>query len=440
MFRWYQNAERCYVYLSDVKQELLESDAVSPGKWNESFKKSRWFRRGWTLQELLAPRSVEFFSKQGAWLGDKKSLKHVIHQVTQIPKEALSGSDLSNYSAAERFNWIEGRQATREEDGAYCLLGIFGIYMSLIYGEGKDNAIKRLKKTIQESCEDFASGSDGRSKEERIEKIRSRLSAPHPSTNYHKAIRQRESRTGLWLLDSVKFEQWKQSSTSQLWLYGILGCGRTILSSTIIENLLMHCEADSSAAMAYFFFDFGDSQKQDPEAMVQSLLRQLLQRLATAPGSNLGALFRIVDDSEQGMPLHVLLELLRQAFQELPNVYIVLDALDVCRQLAVLLDIFATMTGWQLENLHLLITSRKKRDIEDAIGRFLDKEDTVSLQSDVVDRDIHRYVQQRLSNDQSLAKWRKNPTLKQEIESTLAREACGMYVLQVNPRFCLVQR
>ena len=123
MFRWYQNAKRCYVFLSDVEIDTLEGNGESV------FKQSRWFNRGWTLQELLAPQSVEFFSKNGARLGDKESLKHTIHEVTEIPIKALLGSDLSEFDVAGRFSWAENRQTTREEDGAYCLLGIFGIYM-----------------------------------------------------------------------------------------------------------------------------------------------------------------------------------------------------------------------------------------------------------------------------------------------------------------------
>ncbi|KAH7360964.1 hypothetical protein BKA65DRAFT_604235 [Rhexocercosporidium sp. MPI-PUGE-AT-0058] len=103
MFRWYQNASRCYVYLMDV----------------EAFRKSRWFTRGWTLQELLAPRSVEFFSQDGKRLGDKNSLDKQIHRAAN-------------------------RKTTIEEDQVYSLLGIFNMYLTLIYSEGKQHALRRL--------------------------------------------------------------------------------------------------------------------------------------------------------------------------------------------------------------------------------------------------------------------------------------------------------
>ncbi|KAF2621873.1 HET-domain-containing protein [Macroventuria anomochaeta] len=132
MFRWYQNAARCYAYLSDA-----ENNNILDGEGASAFKRSRWFTRGWMLQELLAPRSVEIFSKEGARQGDEESLGHIIHKLTGIPLDALSGKQMSEHSVAERFSWAGDHETTLREDGAYCLLGIFDIHLPLIYGEGK---------------------------------------------------------------------------------------------------------------------------------------------------------------------------------------------------------------------------------------------------------------------------------------------------------------
>jgi hypothetical protein len=149
MFRWYRNAARCYVYLSDVSTN--ESN-LRP--WESDFQKSRWFTRGWTLQELLAPTSVEFFSRESKRLGDKRSLKQQIHEITGIADSALQGAALSQFSVDERLSWIESRQTKREEDKAYSLLGIFDVCMPLIYGEGEENAFKRLRTSVQMVKED----------------------------------------------------------------------------------------------------------------------------------------------------------------------------------------------------------------------------------------------------------------------------------------------
>jgi len=82
MFRWYQNAERCYVYLTDVSKGVQGEGDRSKAEWEVAFRGSRWFTRGWTLQELIAPLRVEFFAKERLYLGDKKTLEHLIQEVT----------------------------------------------------------------------------------------------------------------------------------------------------------------------------------------------------------------------------------------------------------------------------------------------------------------------------------------------------------------------
>jgi hypothetical protein len=149
MFRRYQKANRCYVYLSDVNARDNNENGQSSQKWEPAFRKSRWFTRGWTLQELIAPRLVEFFSEDGKRLGDKSSLETIIHQVTGIAQKALQGDPLSDFSVEERKSWATQRSTKREEDGAYSLLGIFDLSMPLIYGEGKEKALKRLDNEIR---------------------------------------------------------------------------------------------------------------------------------------------------------------------------------------------------------------------------------------------------------------------------------------------------
>lgn len=142
MFRWYQDATKCYVYLSDVSKPPFDTDNRSNELPREAtFRKSRWFTRGWTLQELIAPASVGFFTKEGELLGDKVSLERHICEITGIPVKALRGSPLSDFNVTERMSWAERRETTRQEDKAYSLLGIFDVFMPLIYGEGAEKAL-----------------------------------------------------------------------------------------------------------------------------------------------------------------------------------------------------------------------------------------------------------------------------------------------------------
>jgi hypothetical protein len=146
MFRWYKNAAKCYVYLSDVSTLEVEKD--SNLDLESALRTAKWFTRGWTLQELLAPSSVEFFSADYKRLGDKLSFERLIHEITGIPVEVLQGYDLMKFSADERVSWVAGRETKHEEDMAYSLLGIFGIFLPLIYGEGRENAFRRLREEV----------------------------------------------------------------------------------------------------------------------------------------------------------------------------------------------------------------------------------------------------------------------------------------------------
>jgi hypothetical protein len=150
MFRWYRNAKKCYVYLADVSTPGDDADLQAYQTiWEAAFRKSRWFTRGWTLQELIAPDIVEFFSKEGRLLGNKTSLEMPIHEITGIPFKALQGNPFSDFNIDERREWAAERQTTEQEDLLYCLLGLCEVSMPPIYGEGKEAALKRLQMTVR---------------------------------------------------------------------------------------------------------------------------------------------------------------------------------------------------------------------------------------------------------------------------------------------------
>jgi Cdc6-like AAA superfamily ATPase len=323
--------------------------------------------------------------------------------VTNIAAGALQGTTLSRFSVKERLAWAKERETTREEDRAYSLLGIFDIHMPLLYGEGEEKALKRLNKEIRESSEDAAANTNSSTREARLSKIHQWLSAPDPSVNYQKALKQRQHDTGLWFLEGEQYASWKTDAASFLWLYGIPGCGKTILSSTILQNIFQHCDNNPGHAVAYFDFDFNDVQKQDAELMLRSLVGQLSQQAVDIPPS-LDALFSSCEGGKQRPSLDSLLQVARRMVQQLPQVYVMLDALDECAQRSELMEMLETMAGWQLTNVHVIMTSRRERDIESSLGGLVDPQNSVCLQGEVVDKDIQQYVRQRLSDDKGLNK------------------------------------
>lgn len=146
MFDWYHNAAVCFVFLFDVQ--------CPEGQPSDSFEESRWFTRGWTLQELLAPKRLEFFDDSWTHFGSRNSLVDRISDRTRIPLRVLALGEWSGASIAQRMSWAAGRQTTRPEDIAYCLLGIFEVNMPPLYGEGGERAFIRLQEEILKEFDD----------------------------------------------------------------------------------------------------------------------------------------------------------------------------------------------------------------------------------------------------------------------------------------------
>jgi hypothetical protein len=146
MFRWYQDAQICYACLSDVPDGETGNDTA--------FEESLWFTRGWTLQELLAPCSVEFYVADWTHIGSKASRAKQIAIITWIDRSALESNwtdTEDTYVAAKKMPWAAHRLVTRAEDMAYCLLGLFDVNIPLLYGEGEYKAFRRLQQAVFES-------------------------------------------------------------------------------------------------------------------------------------------------------------------------------------------------------------------------------------------------------------------------------------------------
>ena len=181
MFAWYQSASICFAYLSDVTSPPSRRDGLA----------SRWFTRGWTLQELLAPQEIEFFDAQWRPLGsltrssaartdrdggesaissqaidtrmadaamppeaDNRWISSMISQATGIDEESLLTNDFTKTSIAERMSWAAKRQTTRPEDASYALMGLFNVNMPVLYGEGAQKAFHRLQLQILQMTDD----------------------------------------------------------------------------------------------------------------------------------------------------------------------------------------------------------------------------------------------------------------------------------------------
>ncbi|KAK4205936.1 heterokaryon incompatibility protein-domain-containing protein, partial [Rhypophila decipiens] len=291
MFQWYRNAAKCYVYLAEVSTRKRDADGSS--KCYLNLRDCRWFTRGWTLQELIAPAIVEFFSKDGERLGDKKSLEKEIHNITEIPQRALQGSPLSDFSVAERMKWIEKRNTKYEEDKAYSLFGIFDVHIPLAKLWSADPR-------------------DPRHEKERIELAKGGLLAD--------AYR--------WVFDNPDFKRWRQLSESRLlWIKGDPGKGKTMLLCGVINELERPITVNGGN-LAYFFCQATDSRINNATSVLRGLIYLLVQRQPRL----LSHLPENTYPSDDAMAWIVLSKTLIEMLED-PNLkvtYLVIDALDEC--------------------------------------------------------------------------------------------------------------
>ncbi|KAI0631653.1 heterokaryon incompatibility protein-domain-containing protein [Trametes polyzona] len=146
MFIWYARATVCYAYLFDV------DDDERPSRVGSTFRRSKWFTRGWTLQELIAPHDVIFLSKNWQPLASKLDIAWLLEDITGIEAAVLEGErSLGQVDFARRMSWAANRETTRIEDQAYCLMGIFDVNLPTIYGEGTEAFVRLQEEIIKRS-------------------------------------------------------------------------------------------------------------------------------------------------------------------------------------------------------------------------------------------------------------------------------------------------
>jgi hypothetical protein len=397
MFCWYQNAAKCYVYLSDVSTAVGKRDRSSELLWETAFYRSQWFTRGWTLQELLAPLSVDFFSREGIWLGNKKSLEFQIKQITGIAEQALRGDTLLEFSVKERRSWAENRETTREEDQAYCLMGIFGVSLPVIYGEGKEKADKRLKDEI-----------DKVSKE--LECLRILRTSDYEQ--FKDRNPDRLEGTCEWFLQHERYHEWRQSNSGLLWVSADPGCGKSVLAKSLIDremkatsSQVISPQRTSSRTTCYFFFK-DDNEKQKSSTIA---LSALLHQLFSQKQSLIRHATRDYETEGSKLPhsFHKLWSILVMATADpkAGEVVCILDALDECAEVE-RYQIIDTLSGFYKQSqrnsqLKFLVTSRPYFDIERKFAGLIQHFPTIRLhgekESDAIGREISIVIRSRVS-------------------------------------------
>jgi Cdc6-like AAA superfamily ATPase len=254
-----------------------------------------------------------------------------------------------------------------------------------------------------------------------MKEIRQWVSAPDPDLNFHKALDLRLDTTGNWLLTSDQYRKWKCNSKTFLWIHGKPGSGKTILSAAIIEDVLQTSQGNG---VMYFYFDFNDEAKQAPENMLRSIFRQLCHRSIAVP-QGVWDLFAKCSNGKHVPSSIELLDAIEQTIREVPRCFLIIDALDECKARESAMKFLCRFHS-TLDNLRILITSRRLTDIELTLQSILSPEQCVNLEDSPVNDDIRHYIHDHLENDVQLKKWKDNASMRAEIEVSLMEKAHGM--------------
>ncbi|KAL7781695.1 pfs domain-containing protein [Trichoderma afarasin] len=262
----------------------------------------------------------------------------------------------------------------------------------------------------------------------RLRSLRRWLSPPNSSENYNNGIKQRHGNSGQWFLQSVEYCLWKSRPNSFLFLQGIPGCGKTVLSSIIVKDL----ENNHGKNVLYFFFDFNNRDKRIFNKALSSLVLQLYcKNKDTQPPLN--SLYETFGKGETQSSTDELFVTFQEMLQRAGEMYIILDALDECQTRkehptgGLLTSIEALATSQQA-NIHLLVTARSEQDITSSIESWARSQDIISVKGGRVADDIFAYIKARVrSNTGPLKRWNERPEVQDEIETKLSKEANGMF-------------
>ena len=253
------------------------------------------------------------------------------------------------------------------------------------------------------------------------QEVRDWLKAPDATINHHEACTKRHAASGLWFVKGTAFTRWLEVDRSFLWLNGFAGCGKSVLTSTIIQYTFRHRRSNPHIGIAFFYFSFNDSSKQD----VSGLLRAVLLQLSNQSNGTQVSLTRLHGSCKNGEPpIPALLECVRLAIQMFQDVYLIVDALDESPRYGArerVLETLANFRNWSLRGLHILVTSRDDIDIRESLAPSSTED--ISMKNTGVNQDIEDFIHGHLERDKAMQKW---STHHSQIKDALTAKAGGV--------------
>ena len=244
------------------------------------------------------------------------------------------------------------------------------------------------------------------------------MSAPDPSVNQNAASKKCQKDTGGWLLTNPAYLDWRDRSDSFLWLQGFAGCGKTILCSTVINDMKQYTASRGQDVLAFYYFDFTNRVKTKTLSCLRSILLQLVERAGDT--TILEALHRAYAMGTP--PIQEFLEVLKSILCTQSRVYIVVDALDECTDQEELFALVNSIRDWNLDCLSILVTSRDEPDIRECLHPAPGQE--IDLRNPASENDVRLFIEETLRKDERLQDW---SDIFPEIEEALTNGAQGMF-------------
>lgn len=258
-------------------------------------------------------------------------------------------------------------------------------------------------------------------KDDEDDRLQNWLAPADSSVNIEKAKSRRHSGTGAWFVNGEVFTEWKRDDRRHLWLRGSPGCGKTILSVTVLESLTQM----EGCTILRFFFDFSDNEKQKLDGM----LRALIFELADAQPKlrvYLQKLWEIHDKGRKTPSEKSLSNTLHDMLGQIPQrVCVLIDAIDECVERGALVGWMQMLTS-SIANIKFLVTGRPEEIFEQNIPRLFEPGNCILLEKQAIDSDIRAYVEARVTTGGDFQRWSKRPDVLEQIKHAIASKAGGM--------------
>jgi hypothetical protein len=312
MWRWYFEAHACFVYLPDLSKKRK----VDNTDWRDALKDCRWFTRGWTLQELVASKKVEFYARDGH-LGNREDLLPALKSITGINL----GHPMPDH--VTRLSWVANRTTKRPEDKAYCMLGICDVSLDPRYGEGGESAWQRLQDAIIHrhgtgslQVRGAATNLDHRTavlEALRFDALETR----------RKTVKDHLAKTCKWILDHPACAKWMKLEHKFFWIKGKPGAGKSVLIKYLDQHITRRLKKSRAIGLYFYFNARGTQLEKSFLGLYRSLLVQLVDLVPE--------LAHELDTLNTNFDLPQLQSVLASAIRGLgTQIWLFIDALDEC--------------------------------------------------------------------------------------------------------------